>query len=60
MSPWRTSPIAQQQNRLTTNQHGEERTIMSNLSPDDSAKTMMTNVSRMVETLGSVVQTTTH
>jgi hypothetical protein len=28
---------------------------MSNLSPDDSAKTMMTNVSRMVETLGSVV-----
>jgi hypothetical protein len=30
---------------------------MSNLSPDDSAKTMMTNVSRMVETLGSVVHT---
>jgi hypothetical protein len=30
---------------------------MSNLSPDDSAKTMMTNVSRMVETLGSVVNT---
>jgi hypothetical protein len=29
---------------------------MSNLSPDDSAKTMMTNVSRMVETLGSVVR----
>jgi hypothetical protein len=28
---------------------------MSNLSPDNSAKTMMTNVSRMVETLGSVV-----
>jgi hypothetical protein len=30
---------------------------MSNLSPDDSAKTMMTNVSRMVDTLGSVVNT---
>jgi hypothetical protein len=30
---------------------------MSNLSPDDSAKTMMTNVSRMVETLGSAVNT---
>jgi hypothetical protein len=30
---------------------------MSNLSPDDSAKTMMTNVSRMVDTLGSVVTT---
>jgi hypothetical protein len=28
---------------------------MSNLSPDNSAETMMTNVSRMVETLGSVV-----
>jgi hypothetical protein len=28
---------------------------MSNLSPDDSAKIMMTNVSRMVETLGTVV-----
>jgi hypothetical protein len=28
---------------------------MSNLSPDDSAKTVMTNVSRMVETLGNVV-----
>jgi hypothetical protein len=28
---------------------------MSNLSTDDSAKTMMTNVSQMVETLGSVV-----
>jgi hypothetical protein len=28
---------------------------MSNLSPDNSAKSMMTNVSRMVETLGSVV-----
>jgi hypothetical protein len=35
----------------------EERTVMSNLSPDDSAKTMMTNVSRMVDTLGSVVNT---
>jgi D-ribose pyranose/furanose isomerase RbsD len=30
---------------------------MSNLSPDNSAKTMMTNVSRMVETLGTVVNT---
>jgi hypothetical protein len=30
---------------------------MSNLSPDDSAKTMMTNVSRIVETLGSLVNT---
>jgi len=56
-SPWRTSPVVQQQQRPTTNQHVEERTIMSNLSPDDSAKTMMTNVSRMVESLGSVVQT---
>jgi hypothetical protein len=28
---------------------------MSSLSPNDSAKTMMTNVSRMVETLGTVV-----
>jgi hypothetical protein len=40
---------------MTTTNHIEERTVMSNLSPDDSAKTMMTNVSRMVETLGSVV-----
>jgi D-ribose pyranose/furanose isomerase RbsD len=30
---------------------------MLNLSPDDSAKTMMTNASRMVETLGTVVNT---
>jgi D-ribose pyranose/furanose isomerase RbsD len=30
---------------------------MFNLSPDHSAKTMMTNVSRMVETLGTVVNT---
>jgi hypothetical protein len=39
----------------TTTNQAEEETVMSNLSPDDSAKTMMTNVSRMVETLGSVV-----
>ena len=50
---WSQSSLAQQQ-KTTTNQ-AEERTVMSNLSPDDSAKTMMTNVSRMVETLGSVV-----
>ena len=29
--------------------------LMSNLSPDDSAKTMMTNVSKMVESLSTVV-----
>jgi hypothetical protein len=40
----------------TTNQV-EAGTVMSNLSPDDSAKTMMTNVSRMVESLGTVVNT---
>jgi hypothetical protein len=50
---WPQSPLAQQQK--TTTNHIEVRTVMSNLSPDDSAKTMMTNVSRMVETLGSVV-----
>jgi hypothetical protein len=43
-----------QQQQKPTNQV-EERTVMSNLSPDDSAKTMMTNVSQMVETLGSVL-----
>jgi hypothetical protein len=60
---WPQSPLQQrqqqQQQQAMTNQ-GEERTdrtIMSNLSPDDSAKTMMTNVSRMVETLGSAVNT---
>jgi hypothetical protein len=41
---WPASPIIQQQQATTTNQ-GEERTVMSNLSLDDSAKTMMTNVS---------------
>jgi hypothetical protein len=41
----------------TTTNQVEERTVMSNLSPDDSAKTMMTNISRMVETLGTVVNT---
>jgi len=40
----------------TTNQV-EAGTVMSNLSPDDSAKTMMTNVSRMAESLGTVVNT---
>jgi hypothetical protein len=30
---------------------------MTNLSPDDSAKTMMTNISRMVETLGKTLGT---
>jgi hypothetical protein len=53
---WNTSPIVQQQQTTTPNQ-GEERTVMSNLSPDDSAKTMMTNVSRMVETLGKTLGT---
>jgi hypothetical protein len=53
---WPQSPLAQRQQTTPTNQ-GEERTVMSNLSPDDSAKTMMTNVSRMVETLGTVVNT---
>jgi hypothetical protein len=41
----------------TTKNHVEERTVMSNLSPDNSTKTMLTNVSRMVDTLGSVVNT---
>jgi hypothetical protein len=52
---WPTSPTVQQQQQTTTTNQAEEQTVMSNLSPDDSAKTMMTNVSRMVETLGSVV-----
>jgi hypothetical protein len=39
----------------TTTNQAEERTVMSNLSPDNSAKTLMTNVSRMVKTLGSEV-----
>jgi hypothetical protein len=59
---WPQSPLAQrqQQKQQAPSNQGEERTdrtIMSNLSPDDSAKTMMTNVSRMVETLGSTVNT---
>jgi len=53
---WSTSPVVQQQQPTPTNQ-GEERTVMSNLSPDDSAKTMMTNVSRMVESLGKTLGT---
>jgi hypothetical protein len=59
---WPASPVIQQrqqrqqQQTQATNQV-EDRTVMSNLSPDDSAKTMMTNVSRMVETLGSAVNT---
>jgi hypothetical protein len=56
---WPQSPIIQQQQQQqqqrTPTHQVEERTVMSNLSPDDSAKTMMTNVSRMVETLGTVV-----
>jgi hypothetical protein len=57
---WPTSSTVQQQQQqqqqqTTTTNQVEERTVMSNLSPDDSAKTMMTNVSRMVEKLGSVV-----
>ena len=55
---WQNSPRVQQHRPATTNHHHtEERTILSNLSPDDSAKTMMTNVSRMVDTLGSAVNT---
>jgi hypothetical protein len=60
---WQASPRIQRQHQqqqrttTTTNQHVEDRTVMSNLSPDDSAKTMMTNVSRMVDTLGSAVNT---
>jgi hypothetical protein len=53
---WSTTNAVQQQQTTPTNQ-GEERTVMSNLSPDDSAKTMMTNVSRMVETLGKTLGT---
>jgi hypothetical protein len=41
---WPASPVVQQQQTTTTNQV-EQRTAMSNLSPDDSAKTMMTNIS---------------
>jgi hypothetical protein len=41
----------------TTTNQAEERSVISSLSPDDSAKTMMTSVSRMVETLGTVVNT---
>jgi hypothetical protein len=51
---WPQSPQAQQQKKTPTNQV-EEKTVMPNLSPDDSVETMMTNVSQMVEMLGSVV-----
>jgi phosphomevalonate kinase len=54
---WTTSVAVQQQQTTIPTNHIEERTVMSNLSPGDSAKTMMTNVSRMVETLGTVVNT---
>jgi hypothetical protein len=54
---WNTSPAIQQQQQTPPTNQGEERTVMSNLSPDDSAKTMMTNVSRMVETLGKTLGT---
>jgi hypothetical protein len=56
LKQWTTTQATQQQQTIPMNQP-EERTVMSNLSPDDSAKTMMTNVSRMVDTLGSVVNT---
>jgi hypothetical protein len=49
---WLASLAVQQQTAKTN--HAEERTVMSSLSPDDSAKTMMTKVSQMVETLGNV------
>jgi hypothetical protein len=63
---WPQLPIVQQQRRrrrrtttttTTTTNQVEAGTVMSNLSPNDSAKTMMTNVSRMVESLGTVVNT---
>jgi hypothetical protein len=59
---WPQLPLLQQQHQTTTStststNHVDERTVMSNLSPDDSTKTMMTSVSRMVETLGTVVST---
>ncbi|OEU08862.1 hypothetical protein FRACYDRAFT_249207 [Fragilariopsis cylindrus CCMP1102] len=54
---WPATPIAQRQPTTTPTNQGEDRTVMSNLSPDDSAKTMMTNVSKMVESLGTVVTT---
>jgi hypothetical protein len=56
LKQWTTTQATQQQQTIPMNQP-EERTVMSNLSPDDSVKTMMTNVSRMVDTLGSVVNT---
>ncbi|OEU23094.1 hypothetical protein FRACYDRAFT_233260 [Fragilariopsis cylindrus CCMP1102] len=49
---WASPPAVQQ--AATTNQV-EIGTVMSSLSPDDSAKTMMTNVSKMVESLSTVV-----
>jgi hypothetical protein len=54
---WTTTQAAQQQQQAMPMNQAEERTVMSNLSPDDSAKTMMTNVSRMVDTLESEVNT---
>ena len=57
---WPHLPIVQQQQQQqqrTPTHQVEDRTVMSNLSPDDSAKTMMTNVSKMVESLGTVVTT---
>jgi hypothetical protein len=49
---WPQSPqVQQQQTTTTTTNPVKDRTVMSNLSPDDSAQTMMTNVSRLVETL---------
>jgi hypothetical protein len=46
-----TTPTTQQADTLTIG------TAMSGLSPDDSAKTMMTNMSKMVESIGTVVTT---
>ena len=43
------SPLTQNADVLTVG------TPMSGLSPDDSAKTMMTNMSKMVESIGTVV-----
>ncbi|OEU07155.1 hypothetical protein FRACYDRAFT_251686 [Fragilariopsis cylindrus CCMP1102] len=56
LQQWPSPPAVHQAATTTTNQ-AEIGTVMSNLSPDDSAKTMMTNVSKMVESLGTVVTT---
>jgi hypothetical protein len=45
---WPTSPTVQQQQQTTATNQAEERTVMSNLSPEDSAKTMMTNVMKQM------------